>query len=46
LAAFEKAWEEVAAEQSAKSPDFKKSYESYMTFRKNYKLWKDLGYLR
>jgi TRAP-type mannitol/chloroaromatic compound transport system substrate-binding protein len=46
LAAFEKAWEEVAAEQSAKSPEFKKGYESYIAFRKNYKLWKDLGYLR
>ncbi len=46
LSAFEKAWEEVAAEQSAKSPDFKKGYESYTAFRKNYKLWKDLGYLR
>ncbi|MCM5568948.1 TRAP transporter substrate-binding protein [Burkholderiaceae bacterium FT117] len=46
LAQFEKAWEEVAAEQSAKSPDFKKGYESYTAFRKNYKIWQDLGYLR
>jgi TRAP-type mannitol/chloroaromatic compound transport system substrate-binding protein len=46
LAAFEKAWDEVATEQSAKSPDFKKGYESYQTFRKNYKIWKDFGYLK
>jgi TRAP-type mannitol/chloroaromatic compound transport system substrate-binding protein len=46
LSAFEKAWDEVAAEQVAKSPDFKKGYESYIAFRKNYKIWKDLGYLK
>jgi TRAP-type mannitol/chloroaromatic compound transport system substrate-binding protein len=46
LAAFQKAWDEVAAEQVAKSPDFKKGYESYMAFRNNYKIWKDLGYLK
>ena len=46
LAAFEKAWGEVAAEQAAKSPDFKKGYESYTNFRNNYKIWKDLGYLK
>jgi len=44
--AFEKAWVEVAAEQSAKSPDFKKGWDSYSAFRKNYSVWKDHGYLR
>jgi TRAP-type mannitol/chloroaromatic compound transport system substrate-binding protein len=43
---FEKAWQKVAAEQAAKSPDFKKGWESYTEFRKNYKVWQDLGYLR
>jgi TRAP-type mannitol/chloroaromatic compound transport system substrate-binding protein len=46
LDAFEKAWNEVAAEQSAKSPEFKKAWDSYAAFRKNYSVWKDLGYLR
>ncbi len=46
LDAFEKAWNEVAAEQSAKSPEFKKAWDSYSTFRKNYSVWKDLGYLK
>jgi len=46
LRAFEKAWIEVVAEQNAKSPEFKKAWDSYSTFRSNYKVWKDLGYLQ
>ena len=46
LDAFEKAWNEVAEEQSAKSAEFKKGWESYSEFRKNYAIWKDLGYLK
>jgi TRAP-type mannitol/chloroaromatic compound transport system substrate-binding protein len=46
LDAFEKTWTEVAAEQAAKSPEFKKGWESYSAFRKNYAVWKDLGYLK
>ncbi|HVL56081.1 MAG TPA: TRAP transporter substrate-binding protein [Burkholderiaceae bacterium] len=46
LDAFEKAWNEVAAEQVAKSPEFKKGWESYTAFRKNYAIWKDHGYLK
>ncbi len=45
LDAFEKAWLEVAAEQAAKSPEFKKAWDSYSSFRKDYAVWKDLGYL-
>jgi len=41
LAAFEKAWNEVVAEESAKDPLFKKVSESYFGFRKNYKVWLD-----
>jgi TRAP-type mannitol/chloroaromatic compound transport system substrate-binding protein len=37
--AFEKAWDEVAAEEAGKSPEFKKGWESYSAFRKNYKVW-------
>ncbi len=46
LAAFEKAWNEVAAEQSAKSPEFKKAWDSLTAFRKEYAIWKDRGYLK
>jgi TRAP-type mannitol/chloroaromatic compound transport system substrate-binding protein len=46
LDAYEKAWVEVAAEQSAKSPEFKKAWDSYSAFRKDYAIWKDMGYLR
>jgi TRAP-type mannitol/chloroaromatic compound transport system substrate-binding protein len=46
LDAFEKAWQEVVVEQSAKSPEFKKGWESFSTFRKNYAVWKELGHLK
>jgi TRAP-type mannitol/chloroaromatic compound transport system substrate-binding protein len=46
MAALEKAWAEVVAEESAANPNFKRVYESYSTFRKNYALWRDYGYLR
>ncbi|WP_428662102.1 TRAP transporter substrate-binding protein [Reyranella sp.] len=45
-AAFEKAWNEVAVEQSEKSPEFKKAWDSLSNFRKEYAVWKDRGYLR
>ena len=35
-----KAWDEVVAEQSAKSPEFKKAWASYSKFRDEYKIWK------
>ena len=44
--AFRKTWDEVAAEQSAKSPEFKKAWDSYTAFRKDYAVWRDLGYLK
>ena len=46
IAAFQKAWEEVAVEQSAKSPEFKKAWDSLSKFRKEYAIWKDRGYLK
>ena len=46
LAAFEKAWQEVVAEESAANPNFKKVYASYSEYRKNFALWRDYGYLR
>ena len=46
LAAFKKAWDEVAVEQSAKSPEFKKAWDSLVKFRAEYKIWKDNAYLK
>jgi len=45
LGAMEKAWGEVVVEESAKNETFKKAWESFSDFRKNYKVWKDIGYL-
>jgi TRAP-type mannitol/chloroaromatic compound transport system substrate-binding protein len=45
LAAFQAAWQEVAAEQAAADPDFKRAWDSLQAFRADYKIWKDLGYL-
>jgi len=41
LKAYEKAWLEVVAEESAKDPLFKKVADSYFGFRKKYKVWLD-----
>ncbi len=46
LAEFEAAWNEVIAEEIAKDPVFKRVYDSYSTFREEYAIWKDLGYLK
>ncbi|MFZ0850833.1 MAG: TRAP transporter substrate-binding protein [Hyphomicrobiaceae bacterium] len=46
IAAFRKAWEEVAEEETAKSPRFKAAYGSFKAFSAKYKTWSDLGYLR
>jgi TRAP-type mannitol/chloroaromatic compound transport system substrate-binding protein len=46
LSAYEKTWNEVAIEQSAKSPEFKKAWDSYSEFRSGYKLWRDYGYIK
>ncbi|MCW5751718.1 MAG: TRAP transporter substrate-binding protein [Alphaproteobacteria bacterium] len=46
LNAFEKAWNEVAKEEAAKSATFKKAWDSYSSFRENYKVWRELGYLK
>jgi TRAP-type mannitol/chloroaromatic compound transport system substrate-binding protein len=45
LRAFQKATDEVMAEESAKDPTFKKVYDSQKAFQKQHKLWKELGYL-
>jgi TRAP-type mannitol/chloroaromatic compound transport system substrate-binding protein len=45
LDTLEKTWEEVAKEQAEKSPEFKKAWDSYSAFRKEYATWRALGYL-
>ena len=39
IAVFEKAWNDVVAEDSAKDPVFKRVHESYAKFRKAYAKW-------
>jgi TRAP-type mannitol/chloroaromatic compound transport system substrate-binding protein len=39
LKAYEKAWLEVIAEDSAKDPLFKKIADHYLEYRKNYNIW-------
>ena len=46
LDTLEKAWLEVVEEESARNEDFKRSWESLSTFRKNIETWKNLGYLK
>jgi TRAP-type mannitol/chloroaromatic compound transport system substrate-binding protein len=46
LDAYEKAWEEVVAEESANNANFKKIYASYSKFREEFKLWGENGYLK
>ena len=45
LAVFEKAWNEVVADESAKDPLFKKVHDSYTAFRAVYKTWGEAQYL-
>jgi TRAP-type mannitol/chloroaromatic compound transport system substrate-binding protein len=45
LNAFEKAWHEVAAEDSAADQNFARVWKSYAAFRARYRTWKGLGYL-
>jgi TRAP-type mannitol/chloroaromatic compound transport system substrate-binding protein len=45
LAAYEKAWNEVVAEETAKNANFKKVWDGYMQFRKDYAIWREHGYL-
>jgi TRAP-type mannitol/chloroaromatic compound transport system substrate-binding protein len=43
---LETAWQDVVAELSAEDADFKRVWESLSSFRANYKIWKELGYLQ
>jgi len=46
LRAFEKAWLEVLAEESAKDALFKKVADNYLAWRKQYKIWGDAQELK
>jgi TRAP-type mannitol/chloroaromatic compound transport system substrate-binding protein len=46
MKAYEKAWNEVVAEESAKSANFKKAWDSYSKFRADYAIWREYGYLK
>ena len=46
MAALEKAWGTVIAEESAKNPSFKRVWDSYAKFRADYAIWRDHGYLK
>ncbi len=46
LDTLEEKWAEVAAADVARDATFKKVWESYSAFRKEYAVWKDLGYLK
>ncbi len=43
LAAMRKAWDEVVEEQKAKSPEFKRVWDSMQKYREEYKLWASYG---
>ena len=45
LNALEEAWIEVVNEESNNDIDFKRSWESLSSFRKEIEVWKSLGYL-
>ena len=46
LAKFEAAWNEVVAEDIKTNEDSKKIWASLSTFRKDYAIWKENGYLK
>ena len=46
LAVFRAAWHEVAEEEAAKDPQFRKVLDHFTAFREEYAVWADLGYVR
>jgi TRAP-type mannitol/chloroaromatic compound transport system substrate-binding protein len=46
LDTYRRTWGEVIEEQKAKSPEFAKAWSSLATFRAEYKIWRDHGYLK
>ncbi|MEL0020352.1 MAG: hypothetical protein VW709_10795, partial [Rickettsiales bacterium] len=46
LSGLEKGWHEIAAIHSTKSKNFERIWTSMTRFRKEYRVWRDLGYVR
>lgn len=46
LVAFEDAWKEIVAEESAANPNFERVWESYAEFRENYAIWQHFSFLQ
>lgn len=46
LSKLQAAWGDVAKELAAEDPKFAKAWASLSEFRKNYAVWKELGYLK
>jgi TRAP-type mannitol/chloroaromatic compound transport system substrate-binding protein len=46
IAAMESAWNEVAEDEAARNPNFRRIYDSYHAFRADYAIWHDHAYLK
>jgi len=46
LKVMEEKWQEVIKEESAKSANFKKVWDSYSKFRADYAIWREHGYMK
>lgn len=46
LDAFEDSWNKVVIEESAADDKFKEAWTSLQAFRSEYKIWKEIGYLK
>ena len=46
LEKFKLAWAEVVQEEGENNPNFKKVWDNYSAFRKEYAIWKEYGYLK
>jgi len=46
LSVFEKGWNEVVTELVESDEDFAKVWASLSKFRTDYKVWKELGYIK
>lgn len=46
IAALEAAWNEVAAEEAERNPNFRRIYGSYLAFRREYVLWNDHAHIK
>ena len=45
MSLFKKKWLIVVEEEAAKNSEFKRVWSSLKTFRENYSIWHDLGYV-